>query len=259
MATIFLSYANEDFDVAQKIFFALNNLNHKVFFDKQSLQIGEEYNSIITDNIRKSDFIIFLVSPEFCSFGSYCMTELKVVQQNWPVPKGKIFPVIVRETSFEIIPNYIKSVTIFSTNGNLIAEIVQKIQDKLMNFKDADSVTKKIRKLEVEQRLEFLNSNWDIKKKSYYINLDNKKVIPTYSLAATVGVACMAFSVFGYLFTNQDSEFFGTDQIFFTLFPALMGIISVIYIVVKSKNFQEAEKSYLEEKEIIIDELYKDA
>nr|MBK9652402.1 toll/interleukin-1 receptor domain-containing protein [Bacteroidota bacterium] len=245
MATIFLSYAHEDFDTAEQLYFALSNLNHKVFFDKESLQVGEEYNFNIIDSIRQSDFSILLLSPEFFSEKSFCKTELKIIQSNWPVPKNKIFPVMARETLFDELPNYIKSVSILKIEGNLIAEVVQRIQDRLLDFSPSDSVTHKFRKLEIENQLAIVDEEWNKTKKPYMLA---QEFVPTKEKAFGLFILFIFIGLLGYLggkeigiITLSISGFFGL-LMFFAIFS-------------NAKNYEASEKIYLTKKNEITKEL----
>jgi hypothetical protein len=229
MANIFLSYASEDFSVAQQLYYALVNLEHRVFFDKKVLKPGEEYNFEIIDSIRESDFAVLLLSQDFLSVGSYCRTELKIIQSNWPIPSGKIFPVIIRDMSFDIIPDYIKSVTILKPDGNLIAETVRMIQDKLLGFGSNDSISSKIRFLELDKELEILDSEWSGEKRKYLIKMGEKQVPPSKELAVIICVAFLLFASFNYFaFTKDDFGFFGVWPV---LLPAMIGIWNDLHAV----------------------------
>lgn len=256
MANIFLSYASEDFSVAQQLYFALVNLKHRVFFDKQSLKPGEEFNFEIIDNIRESDFAILLLSQDFLSEGSYCRTELKIIQSNWPIPSGKIFPVIIREISFDILPDYIKSVTVLKPDGNLIAETVRIIQDKLLGFTDDDSISRKVRLLELDNELEILDAEWSSEKRKYLIKMGEKLVTPSNELAVIFGIACLLFSFFNYFFiVKDDFEFFGFWPV---LFPAIIGVFAFFYIIRSTSKFKAAEKYYFSKRQSIMSKYPRD-
>ncbi|WP_421794673.1 toll/interleukin-1 receptor domain-containing protein [Haliscomenobacter sp.] len=182
MAKIFLSYAGEDLAVAQQLYYALSKLSHQVFFDKKSLSHGAEYNFRIVESIRESDFAILLLSPDFFSAGSYCQTELKIIEENWPIPEGRIFPILARDVPFDILPDYIKSVTILKIEGNLVAETVKVIQDNLLGFKSRETVSVKLKKIEVEWKLEALDQKWAQTKKEYYpeIRCTKNETRPVY-------------------------------------------------------------------------------
>jgi hypothetical protein len=256
MAYIFLSYAHEDIDLAQKLFFALSNLKHQVFFDKQSLQIGNEYNFNIIDSIRKSDLSVLLLSPDYFSENSYCKTELKIIQTNWPAPAGKVFPVMARETTYDMIPNYISSVTILKSHGNLIAEVVQTIQDQLLDFKPTDSVTSKLKSIEIKSKIQQLDLEWAEQRKKYMIKQNDNYRRPSTGAAFVTFIVFSLFGAFGYFFfTKPNQDFFG---IWPTVIPIFLGFILFILIIERASKFNKAEKNYLIKKDSLLREMPSD-
>ena len=246
MARIFLSYAREDFALAEKLYFALVNLDHHVFLDKKILKAGQEYNFKIIDEIRSSDFAVLLLSPEFFDEGSYCRTELKVIQTHWQNPNGKVVPVIIRDVPFEIIPNYIKSITILKAQGDPVAETVHVIEDNLRDFNPDDSISNKLFKLELKQQIESLDNQWAIKKKDYYVTVNNKETRPTRFSAFFSLIIFIAFGAFGFFaFSSIAPDFFG---IWPAVIPPILGLLSFIYINLKVSRLKSAEKKYLKER-----------
>ena len=120
---IFISYANEDKDVAMAIVHSLRQSGHKVFIDRGALQAGLEYDNRIRNEIKKSQIYIFLVTPAAISSGRYTLTELEFAQENWRDPHGHVLPVMVEDTNLSDIPPYLRAVTILIPAGNLVAEV----------------------------------------------------------------------------------------------------------------------------------------
>lgn len=126
---IFLSYASEDRPVAEQIQLALAGDKNSVFFDTQSLPPGGDYNTRIASAIHKSDILIFLISKYSIEDGSYCLAELNFARKKWPHPKDKVIPVLLSKVDFELIPNYLKAVTVCEPKGNVPAEILSLVLD----------------------------------------------------------------------------------------------------------------------------------
>src|SRR5262245_45398573 len=124
---IFLAYASEDKNAAERIYFALTGLHHTVFFDDVSLPSGEDYTLRIRQAVLESDLLVFLVSEDSVAASSYALTELALAQKKWPHPAEAVLPVMVRVTEYERIPNYLKAVTIFQPRGDLAAEVAHEI------------------------------------------------------------------------------------------------------------------------------------
>src|ERR1700752_541582 len=124
---IFLSHASEDKNVAERIYLALINAGHQVFFDRTGVQGGDDFNAHIQKNIKKCELLIFLISPDSVAKSSYALTELKFARDKWPHPHSHILPVVVRQTSYEAIPEYLKAVTILEPEGNTAAEVRERL------------------------------------------------------------------------------------------------------------------------------------
>ena len=125
---VFLSYASQDRALARSIELALREHNYNVFFDRDDLPPGEEFNNRIRRAIEQADLVIFLISPESVDAGSYTITEVEIAEQARKNPSGRILPVIVRPTPIDSIPPYLKSVTLFETQGNLPASVTLAVQ-----------------------------------------------------------------------------------------------------------------------------------
>jgi hypothetical protein len=124
---IFLSHASEDTDIAQKVALALLQEGHEIFFDRNSLSAGVGFIRAIRDELFEADLFIFLISPAALAEGRYTRTELKLAQEKWPDPSGRILPVIASKTDWETIPPYLTAVTVLKPEGNLAAEVVHSI------------------------------------------------------------------------------------------------------------------------------------
>ncbi len=124
---IFLSYASEDRAVAEQISLALAAEGHDVFFDREDLPAGDAFHARIRRAIESSDQFIFLVSPQALDAGSYTLNELETAQKTWRNPAGRVLPVLLRQTELTRIPNYLKSVTLLTTEGNVVAMVVDAV------------------------------------------------------------------------------------------------------------------------------------
>jgi hypothetical protein len=124
---IFISYAAEDRSLADEIQLALKGAGHDVFFDKTSLPAGGDYHSRIRTAVERCDLFLFLISQNSVAPGSYALSELKFARIKWLHPQEHVLPVRLHETPWEVMPPYLKSVTILEPEGNIPAEIVAAI------------------------------------------------------------------------------------------------------------------------------------
>ena len=120
---IFLSYSSKNRAKAEGIALALETEGHEVFFDKDDLSGGEDFNAVIRKRIAGADLFIFLISPDSVQQGAYSLSELRLARDKWPSPRKHVLPVLLEPTTMESIPAYLKGVTIFEPQGNAAAEI----------------------------------------------------------------------------------------------------------------------------------------
>jgi hypothetical protein len=125
---IFLSYASEQRQVAEEIKLALASSGHHIFFDRDSLPVGDEYHLRIRKAVEESEGFVFLISPQSVAQGCYTLTELKYAREKWPEPRGKVLPVMIEKTEYRQIPPYLKAVSVLEPEGNAPAEIAAEIQ-----------------------------------------------------------------------------------------------------------------------------------
>jgi len=121
---IFISFASEDWSIAEQVQLKLSGEGHEVFLDRDSLPPGESFDARIRAEIARSDLMVFLISPDSVRPGAYARTELKLARQRWPNPHGHVLPVVVRNTDFDDIPPYLKEVTVLRPEGNVAAEVL---------------------------------------------------------------------------------------------------------------------------------------
>ena len=120
---IFLSYASENRPRAEEIALALKGDGHEVFFDSAMLIGGESYHRVIREQIASTDLLLFLISPDSVQPGAYTLTELRMAEERWPSPAGRVMPVLLESTPTDSIPAYLRAVTLFQPKGNAAAEI----------------------------------------------------------------------------------------------------------------------------------------
>ncbi len=135
---LFMSYASEDRAFAEEIVLALRGADHEVFFDRSELPPSDDYHQPIDRAIEEVEGLVFLLSPDSVKPGRYTLTELKFAEEKWSHPKGHVLPVMVGETDYDLIPAYLRAVTILTPKGNAAAETVHAVARW-----DADSSTRR--------------------------------------------------------------------------------------------------------------------
>ncbi len=125
---VFISYSSGQREKAENLYHALLNNNYMVFFDRGTLPEGKEYNMAIHDAVNCSDMMLFFISPDAVAQGRYTLTELEYATKRWMNASGKILPVMIEDTPYKDIPAYVKSVTVFTSKGNIVAELVAEVE-----------------------------------------------------------------------------------------------------------------------------------
>ena len=125
---IFISYAREDAAIAEEIAQGMRNRGDTVFFDKDSLLPGEDFNIRIERTIETCDKFVFLATRSSLEGGGYALTELSTAKAKWPSPVGRVLTVLADSTiSPADLDAYLRSVQVLSPGGNLVAETVRAV------------------------------------------------------------------------------------------------------------------------------------
>lgn len=133
MKKIFIAYAREDQDIAERVAHALRGRKaYDVFFDEAELRAATNYDVRIREAIETSDLMVFLISPDSVASGRFPLTELRIAREKWPSARGRVLPVMIRPTPDEEVPNYLGAVVILKPEGNAAAEIALNV-DRLLS------------------------------------------------------------------------------------------------------------------------------
>jgi TIR domain len=167
---IFLSYAAEQLTLAERLCLSLLSGGHEVFFDRTSIAPGTDFNEIILSQIRHSDLLIYLISPQSVGDGAYARTELKFAQAVWPAPQGHVLPVMAKPTPMEDVPNYLRAVSVLAPHGDMVAEVSAAIRDIATGWKpeytvlaqgrSLEDAKREIARLVVDKQLKLLDERW---------------------------------------------------------------------------------------------------
>jgi hypothetical protein len=125
---LFVSYASEFRAAADEVALALTGAGYDAIFDQSWLKPGDDYNSKIRDAFDQADGLVFLITPEAVQPGSYALTELKFARERWPHPAKRVLPVMLAPTPLEMIPPYLKAVTLLRPEGSVPAEVVSALR-----------------------------------------------------------------------------------------------------------------------------------
>ncbi|MEJ8822224.1 TIR domain-containing protein [Variovorax humicola] len=122
-ATVFLSYASEDRDVAESIQLALASLECDVFFDERNLPPGGNFYDRIERAINHCDLFVFLVSSASLSPGKFTHNELSWARDRWASPVDRVLPVNLHGLPLSALPPYLRAATVLAVKGNPAAAV----------------------------------------------------------------------------------------------------------------------------------------
>jgi formylglycine-generating enzyme required for sulfatase activity len=125
---IFLCYASQDRALVEPVRFALAAQGHDVFFDREDLPPGEEYDARIRRAIAGSDLFIPFLSPDSFDRGSYTITEIEIAENAFQHPQGRVLPVVVRPVDLAQVPAFLKAITLLEPQGNLAASVAEVVE-----------------------------------------------------------------------------------------------------------------------------------
>ncbi len=124
---IFLSYANQDRQMAEMINHALCEQGHDVFFDRDDLPPGEEFHIRIRRAIEQADLFVFLISEDTLDPGSYTLNELDIAGKTRQKISGRLLPVLLKPIPLHRLPTLLKSVTLLQSPGNIPAAVADAV------------------------------------------------------------------------------------------------------------------------------------
>lgn len=127
MARIFLSYSSDQRMLAERIVISLRGDGHQVFFDRETLPASAAFHGQIRRDIRRSDLMVFLISPRSVRSGSYAITELRIAQREWGTARFRVVPMMVERTPLETIPPLLREVTMLEPEGDPVGELTHAV------------------------------------------------------------------------------------------------------------------------------------
>jgi hypothetical protein len=71
--------------------------------------------------------MVVFIAPTSFAAGRYQASELEIARKRWPSAHRHVLPVSIAATKLEVIPPYLKSVTILEPAGNLAAEVASAV------------------------------------------------------------------------------------------------------------------------------------
>lgn len=124
---IFVSFASEQRELAERLAVALRSQGHSVFSDRDELP-GYAIDASLRRQIHNSDLFLFLVTPESVARGRYTRTELETARRRWPDPSGRVLPVLVQPVAREDLPPLLRAVSFLEPQGDPVGDTVERVE-----------------------------------------------------------------------------------------------------------------------------------
>jgi len=125
---VFLSYDSEQLALAQTLTQRLEAAGHSVFLDRDDVAAGDAYDRRIAAGVAAADAMVFLASATSVAPGAYALSELKLAEQRWPNPEGRLIGVVLPGMAIAAVPAYLRSVSLLQPQGDIAAEVVHAVQ-----------------------------------------------------------------------------------------------------------------------------------
>ena len=130
---IFLSYARENLDVADRINLELREAGYEVFFDKDKIAGTEAFRQKIKEEIADCDLFLFLLSLESIEKGKYTLTEVAIARERWKTPRGRVLTVKITEIDEEKAPAFLTMNSIPRLQGDIPTAVLTEV-DKFVKL-----------------------------------------------------------------------------------------------------------------------------
>jgi hypothetical protein len=135
---IFISVAGPDRPKVEEVALALRDEGHKVFLDEHELPPGDSYHRRIREAILRADLAIFFISPASLQADRYTLSELKIIQEKWSHPRGRVLPTLLTPMDLNKVPPYLRAVSICKPKGNIAADVAFEVSRMSADLRNRD-------------------------------------------------------------------------------------------------------------------------
>ena len=111
----FISYSSRDIEFVEKLYRKLTNDGVHCFFDKKSVEWGENFVLALEKGLEESKHVVIIMSPDYFK-SDWAKIERVVTQMQDPANlQRKILPIMRRDTE---IPGFLKSIQYIKCRNN---------------------------------------------------------------------------------------------------------------------------------------------
>ncbi|MEM9457706.1 MAG: toll/interleukin-1 receptor domain-containing protein [Myxococcota bacterium] len=120
---VFISHSSRQRAMAEQLTVALRSEGHTVFFDRDSVEVGEAFHAKIRQEVRRAHAMVFLIDSTSVEEGSLARTELRIAEHEWDSFGQRVVPVMAERTPMSEIPANLREADIIPAGGNLASEV----------------------------------------------------------------------------------------------------------------------------------------
>jgi len=137
--SVFISYAKEDINFAQKVYDYLENLGFEPWLDKKKLLVGQNWKIEIDKALRKANFIVLLLSSTSVSKRGFVQREFKAALDFYQDKlEDDVFIIPLKINDCEV-PNSLSSFQwIEYENDETLENVVLSIREQIKKYKKHD-------------------------------------------------------------------------------------------------------------------------
>ena len=127
-AKVFISYAREDLEFAERLVAALSGLGFDAYLDKTHIAPGEPWRERLAELIARADSVVFLLSPDAVA-SEICAWEVDEAERL----SKRVLPVVWRTVETEKVPGRLRRLNwIFFTAGHDFEAALGKLEQALL-------------------------------------------------------------------------------------------------------------------------------
>ncbi|MBW4522415.1 MAG: TIR domain-containing protein [Scytolyngbya sp. HA4215-MV1] len=134
MTQVFLSYAEEEIDVMEKVRRSLRREGFTVWTNKTDIQTGVAFQEAINRGIEEADNIVYLLSPASLQ-SLYCRQEIEYALSL----HKRIIPLLVKTTDLEQVPSALRDLQYIDLTDNVMEVDYQQDESQLIRILRQDA------------------------------------------------------------------------------------------------------------------------
>lgn len=136
---VFISYAKEDIDFAQKVYHYLENSGFEPWLDKKKLLVGQNWKIEIDKALRKANFIVLLLSSTSVNKRGFVQREFKTALDFYQDKlEDDVFIIPLKINDCEVPSSLSSFQWIEYENDETLENVVLSIREQIKKYKKHD-------------------------------------------------------------------------------------------------------------------------